>query len=557
MAQIEATQHRSDLKSFALNWLPFIILVLAGGFYLITLQPALAWGDGARIQIEAITGESFIFTGLPDEMFTGGPFPFAKLGVAAWDHPLYVYFGYGLVRMLSFANPLWMINFISALFGALTITLFYVLCLKHTNSVGAALLAAFSLAVSHTYWFHAASPEVYTFLTFLMLACLYFYDRFEETGKFSYLFASVLVFGMAAATHVLAFLMLPAFGLFCVIRFFKGERERPAANQLLLLPLAFVLGFAPYLIQFLRMLGVFNPTDVAESVIGIIFLESSLGITLGFVLESIGMYFFYLLLQFNPLGAGIGFYGLWKSRDGFWRRNLFLYIVYALFGTIYRVTDQFAFLMLAHMFFALAIAKGVAVLLPKLHGNRRRNFVFANAVLIVAMPVLYTFLPSITAKAGITDETLGIPSVGVEDVRSGITYYANPNKYGDTSADEFGRSTISALPLDAFVVAEWYTDTDEYLVFDYYARVAGLRPDVEVAGWMLEDPFTFDSQIVVDEIEAQLAERPVYLASLSEEFYNASYLMREYCIVPEFNIYRVYAQEPTHDAAAVSCLSAP
>ena len=557
MVKTKIIEQRAELSAFSLRWLPLILLIIVGLFYIFTLQPSLAWGDGARIQIEAITGESFIFTGLPDEMFTSGPFPFAKLGVAAWDHPMYVYFTYGFVHLLAFANPLWGVNLVSALFGALMITLFYVLCLRHTRSVLASLLATISLAVSHTYWFHAASPEVYTFLAFLMLTCLYFYSRYEEERKYTYLFGAVLVFGMAAATHILAFLMLPAFGLFYMIKLFKRDFQRPETRQVLLLPIAFVLGFFPYLIQFARMLGIFSTSDVIDSIIGIIFLESSLSITMGFVVESIATYIFYLLLQFNPLGIGMGFYGLWKSKTMFWQRNLFLYVIYALFGTAYRVTDQFAFFMLAHIFFAFAMANGLAVLLPRLQNARRRNFVFANVVLIAAMPVLYAALPGLTAKIGITDEMLGIPSVGVEDVRSGITYYANPNKYRDTSAEEFGRSTIAALPPDAFVVAEWYTDTDEYLVFDYYTHVAGLRPDVEVAGWMLEDPFTFDSGIIVDKIESQLAKRPVYLASLSEEFYNASYLLREYCIVPEFNLYRVYPQEPSHDAATVNCLSAP
>ncbi|HEC22737.1 MAG TPA: hypothetical protein ENI95_07455, partial [Chloroflexi bacterium] len=74
-----------------------ILFALVLGFYLYTLQPSLSWGDGTRLQREVITGESFILAELVDVQFAPDPFPFAKLGVAAWDHPLYVILGHSLV----------------------------------------------------------------------------------------------------------------------------------------------------------------------------------------------------------------------------------------------------------------------------------------------------------------------------------------------------------------------------------------------------------------------------------------------------------------------------
>ena len=38
-----------------------LLLIAVLGFYLYTMQPSLAWGDGAKLQLEAVTGESFIF----------------------------------------------------------------------------------------------------------------------------------------------------------------------------------------------------------------------------------------------------------------------------------------------------------------------------------------------------------------------------------------------------------------------------------------------------------------------------------------------------------------
>jgi hypothetical protein len=74
---------------------------------------------------------------------------------------------------------------------------------------------------------------------------------------------------------------------------------------------------------------------------------------------------------------------------------------------------------------------------------------------------------------------------------------------------------------------------------------------VELITWTTQDPFTFDSAQAVQVVAEELPLRPVYLASLSEEFYDAPTLMQEYCIVEENNLYRVY---PRDDGGERPCL---
>ena len=141
-----------------------------------------------------------------------------------------------------------------------------------------------------------------------------------------------------------------------------------------------------------------------------------------------------------------------------------------------------------------------------------------------------------------SDESIGIPEIGV-GVRNGLAYYINPNKRGDERAYDFGRETLSNLPSDSIVVAEWYTDTDEYFILRYFTRVERLRPDVTVLGWPTHDPFSFDSRLILEAVEDSFPEHPVYLASLSDRFYAGSRLVQMYCIVPENNLYRLYPRE--------------
>ena len=75
-------------KTLKLNSaLPVFFLTLF--FYTYSLLPSLAWGDGVKLQSEAVSGESFVISEMSADEFKPDPFIFSKLGVAAWDHPLY------------------------------------------------------------------------------------------------------------------------------------------------------------------------------------------------------------------------------------------------------------------------------------------------------------------------------------------------------------------------------------------------------------------------------------------------------------------------------------
>jgi hypothetical protein len=524
-------------KAFAL-----LLFVFSLAFYVYTMQPGLAWGDGIRLQREALTAESFILAEMVDVTFAPDPYPFARLGVAAWDHPLYVMLGYGLTRALPGLDALWLVNLISAVFGAGSVALLFWLCYRPTRSLAGAGFAALALAVSHTFWWHAATPEVYTLFTFLLLLTLLAYTAYEENGRFPYLVAAAFTFGLGGANHLLAFLA----GLALLLTLALNRALPPgfpfSLRRWAALLLAFVLGFAPFWIQFLRLLRTFPLSEVMGPVVGATFLQGSLALTPGPLLQSALSYLIFLLYQFNPLGVTLGVYGWIHGRRAFpvlWRKTVALYAVYVLFGLVYRVSDQFAFFMGAHLFWAVALGMGAAGLLRARPDARRRALAAGLALLVLAMPPLYAAAPGLLRAAGVDEAAFGVPQIGT-GVRDGLAYYLDPNKRNDHGAEAFGRSVMENLPSDALVLAEWYVDTDEYFVLRYFSVVEGLRPDVEIVGWPLEDPFRFDPALAHAAIAAALPARPVYLASLSAQFYAAPDLLARYCIAPEFKLYRVY-----------------
>ena len=533
------------------------LFLLALVLYTFTLQPSLTWGDGIRLQREAITAESFIFAEMVEVTFAPDPWPFARLGVAAWDHPLYVIIGHLLVQSLPMFDALWLVNFVSALFGAGAIALFFYWIYRHLGSMVAALFAALALAVSHTFWWHAATPEVYTLFAFLLLLTILLYERYEETGRHRYLNGAAFVLGLGASNHLLALLAVGAWGIRRLGAGKLGIRDWRLANNfqsLISCIIFFLLGFSPYLIQFFRLLRTFSITEVMGPAVGATFLQGSLALTPPLLAQSALSYTTFLFFQFSPVGVALGLYGWWQGRrlaPALWCVALALYLVYLIFGLVYRVSDQFAFFLGAHLFWAVAMGMGVAQLANRFSSSRRRWLATGLALHVALMPVLYAISPGALRAAGITETEFGIPQVG-NDVRDGLTYYLDPNKRGDRQAYAFGQEVLQQLPPQSLVIAEWYVDTDEYFILRYFAAVEGMRPDVEIVGWPTVDPFQFDSQLAVQQIQDALGQRPVYLASLSEEYYAAESLLQRYCVVPQDRLYRVYMPG---EASNEACLS--
>lgn len=524
---------------------PWLVCLAAAAFYAATLQPSLSWGDGVRLQHEAVSGQSFALAVVDDATLASDPFPFARLGVAAWDHPLYIVLGHALVRALPSAKPLLLVNSLSAIFGALGVALVFHVARTATGSSGAAVLAAAALMLSHTYWFHAVTPEVYALLTALLLLAMHWYRRFEDTGRRLALLGSAFAFGLAAATHVMAFLAVPSLVIYLAwTRWATGRRQAMSWRHGLAAAPAFVAGFLVYLIQLARMLRTFSPAQAVGPMMGTIFTGGILDTT-PIELAASGVTFVgYLLLQFGPLGVALGAWGLLggpESHARLRRLVLALLLSYTAFGLLYRVTDQFTFFLIPYVLWALALALGVSRAQMSLSPVRQRWLMGGLALSIGLMPVVYRALPALARAVGVTEQTLGIPQIGA-GVRDGLRYYTDPNKHGDTTALDFGLNTLDRLPANAVVLAEWYTDTDEYFILDYLARVDGRRPDVEVLGWPLVLPQAFDSALAVEEIERRLPAQPVFLASLSDEYYAARMLAERYCVVEEANLYRVYVR---------------
>ncbi len=547
---------RSKRNLWITSWLLFFFAL---GFYLYTLQPSLAWGDGTRLQREVLTGQSYILGEMEDIDFAYDPFPFARLGIAAWDHPLYVVLGHTLVRigtsLFPQVGPLRLVNLISAVFGAGTIAVFFAICYTQSSSWFGAALGAAALIVSHTFWWHSTTAEVYTLHTFLILSCLAALLAYLESAARKHLYLSAFALGLATSNHFLAILMIPSLLIFLVWTRDSVAKIRLSDHRAFGLTLAaFLCGLLVLLVQGVRMVRTFAAAELIEPFLGSTFFQNLAPIS---PFQSLLLYLLFLSVQFSIIGLVLGLIGArvaLRANPIFARLVLSAFCVFALFSISYRVVDQFAFHLSSYVLFALGIPFGLQHLRERWPAPLARSIFLLFGALILMTPLVLSQLPDRLRSLQIDETAFGIPQIGT-GVRDGLRYYLDPNKRADDQAYRFGEETLMSLPADSIVIAQWYTDTEEYFVFRYFAEVEKLRPDVEIVGWPLEDPFQFDNGLALALVDSEVPERHLFLSSLSERYYAASLLVEKYCIVPANNLYQVKVRAD-HQTATSDCLDA-
>ena len=160
------------------RWLAALTALLSLGIYLFTLAPTVTAEDAGELVTAAARG-----------------------GVA---HPP----GYPLWCLLARAfiaipggNPAAHAALMSAVFGALTAGVVYLLARALSASRVAAFAAALCLTLSRSFWAQAVIAEVYTLHAFLLAATLLALVRWSQTRDDRLLLAASALFGLSLANH--------------------------------------------------------------------------------------------------------------------------------------------------------------------------------------------------------------------------------------------------------------------------------------------------------------------------------------------------------------------
>ena len=204
--------------------------------YLLTMPPGLTWEHYGYDAGDLI---SCVYTwGIPHPPGT----------------PLYILVGQIFRILPFFKNPAAKFNFMSIVFGWLSLVVTYFTSLKITGDRLASFTAALFLAFLPLFWGQSIIAEVLTLNLFLISLSTYFLISWERSDVLGsredrLLRFSLFFFGLALTNHTSSLMLAPAI-LFMILSVAPGllRRKRSAFGAIL----PFLLGLSPYIYLPLR-----------------------------------------------------------------------------------------------------------------------------------------------------------------------------------------------------------------------------------------------------------------------------------------------------------------
>jgi len=204
--------------------------------YARTLVPGLLYGDSAEFQT---------LSALPGMTHPTG-------------YPVYLLAGWIFAR-LPFGDPAYNLNLMSAVFGAITVGLAYLIGVILTHNRWTPLAGAAALAVSYTFWTQAIIAELYTAASALMMGVILLILLWDRLGSPRYLFFAGLLGGISPAAHLSVALMAPAALVFLVVK-----RANPRSWDRALLGIS--TGLLLWLVSFVLLDSIESPTSYYNAV---------------------------------------------------------------------------------------------------------------------------------------------------------------------------------------------------------------------------------------------------------------------------------------------------
>jgi hypothetical protein len=487
------------------------VLLAAMALYAATCAPGSVWQDSGvyqyRIWHNDIEG---------------------KLGLAL-SHPLYHIIGI-VVKYIPIGEFGYRINLISAVAGALAVANLFLLLRLWLKKNLPALLAAVTLAVSHTFWRHAVIAEDYTLYAALLLAELIMLLQYVKTKRVVFLYLLGLVNGLAIATHMLASIGFASYFVFLIVLLVQKEIR---LKDLGIITGLWIIGAAPY--EYLVINKYIQTGDFAATVSSALFGERwrssvfNTGLSSKLIKENLIM-MAYNFPTPNVLFFFAGLYGLKKVSPGWGFKNvlLALLVLFFVFAFRYTVPDRYAFFIPFYCIACILIGVGFDLFISRPHHKILPYLVFVLALLPIPVYVIAPVVAErLQFKLGTKRE---IP------YRNEYTWFLRPWRSGSDGPERFAREVCDTAEKDAVI----WADTTTIAPLLYVQEVKGKRGDIKIVSSLISS----DGSPAFNEetIEKLLAERPVYVVSPTSG-YCPDFLLQRYSFVPSGIIWRVVEKQ--------------
>jgi hypothetical protein len=402
-----------------------VVLAAAMILYSVSAAPSLLWQDSGMIQYRVLNND-----------IKGG------LGLAL-SHPLYYLVSIG-AKYIPIGSVIRRINMVTAVASAFAIANVYLLMRLWCGKFWPAVVSALTLALSHTFWWHAAVSETYNMYLALFLAELIFFLRYLKDGKPVNIYLVGLFNGLAISVHMFAVIPLACYGIYIIYLLIN---HRIKTQTVLLFILFWIVGALPY--EYLIVEELVRTGSFLATVRSAFFGRSWEGAVLNTAISPrmIKENIFLIGMNFPTLNIIFiipGFYSLFKldkQRD-FGRIIAVLFVLFLLFAFRYTVADRYAFFLPFYAMTALIIGFGVC--------SFQQRYISVMALLLAIIPaVVYIFLPSLVENYyPVFKGARHLP------YRSEYTYFLQPWKTGYYGADVFARQALEGVPENSLVFAD-------------------------------------------------------------------------------------------------------
>jgi hypothetical protein len=412
----------------------FAVFAAAFVFFFLTGPVDLAWMEGAAYQRRVALTE-----------FGDGP----------WDRPLFVFLSQPFL-LLPLEKVSSGANWAAAAFAA-GACLFVYLLLKMLLQMApqfiarrVGVLAALSLAVSHTFWMRAVTPGPEPLDALLLAATLFFLIRFANEGGAMNLYFGMGILGLSLANNLLMLFLIPIVFLFVrlvhppllrnlgVVRF-RGLVIFAAGASISLAVTAWGWYKAGFVVpeQHQSWLRFWNHMMLTW--------DQPLQ-------ESLIRFGSMLLFNFPPWSIVIGLIGLWelnrRQKYVFWL--IFpLFLIYSALAVTLQLPEPVPSYLPAWVFFSVAVGYGWWKLLSS--GNWQG---FAVALVLSASPlVIYRFAPVAVREAQMELRVEALLDVPKELPLDHLASQLNPDRRYLPEARGFAERALDGLPEGARILA--------------------------------------------------------------------------------------------------------
>lgn len=427
------------------------VFFVAAVLYIATCAPGAVWQDSGMIQYRVWHNDIE-----------------GRLGLAL-SHPLFYIIAIATkyIPVGEFAHRL---NITAALISAIAVANLFLLLRVWLGKNSAALIGAITLALSHTFWRHAALPETYNLYIALLLAELTVLLLYFRSRRIGFLYALGFFNGLAISNHMLASIGFSCYMVFLVTFLVK---KHISFKQLAIIGTLWIVGALPY--EYLIIKNIFQTGDLyatlSSAAFGNAWQEDVLNASLSskIVKENL-ILMAYNFPTLNIIFFFTGLYGLKKISPArsFSNILLALLILFLVFAFRYTVADRYAFFIPFYCLVSILIGVGFNSLISRFNNNILRGVVLVLALLPIPA---YIIAPAVAEKMGFSLSTrANVP------YRNDYTWFLRPWRIGYTGAERFAEEALDNVEAGAVI----YADNTTVYPLLYMQQVRGKRKDVKI-----------------------------------------------------------------------------